>query len=130
MLNHPQLECPPHKMYAFDGGWNLTWQVVDTLARKAKKQALLSERYIHNVIRQARYEDVVTRWIGDITLFLVAIYAIVQYLVLHFALFLFFIAHTLLLVALIILSLPPIGLLRFCAWLYNRCCGIYYRCPW
>lgn len=118
---------PPHKMYAFEHGWNLTRGMVEYFIGNANNNARKCSQYIGKQFDQA--SDGGETFIAWVVAIFVVPYIAIQYSVLLFIMSVLVSVHAALLIILMSLSLLLIWLLRSCSWLRRRVYGIYYRCP-
>ena len=128
-MKHIQIYYPPHKMYAFERGWDLTRAMMSYFVGKANTNAEKCSQYISKRFDDARYGDGGDQFIAWMSVIFFVPYMLLQYVVLLFSMSVLVVAHTLFLVILMGLALFLIGLLRLCTWLNLRIYGIYYRCP-
>ena len=116
-------------MYAFDHGWSLTRQLIDTMTGKANENAAKGSRNISEIANKAELGDGWDKFIAFVGVIFIGLYIFLQYIVLLFIMSVIVVAHVLLLAILMGLALLLIGFLRLCMWSYARVYGIYYRCP-
>jgi Double-GTPase 2 len=122
---------PPRKMYAFEDGWDLTWNGARAITGKANSNAKWWSDQISGLQDEASdAEGGVAKFFyytGVIICFLINI---VQYCVLMLVLLVWVSVLVLILSTWAGYLLLLLGIVRGCSWLYIRYYRIYYPCPY
>lgn len=135
---HTQIHLPPHKIYAFERAWSLTWEVVENIMAWAKANAQgwfeRIDTFVADIKHEVEHEKEAVKDSAYILAYTAAVFCFLFFIVAPWVLALlvmvvFVVVHVLMLVILMGLALLLIEILTLSSSLYRRARGIYYRCP-
>lgn len=124
-----QFYRPDHKMYAFDGGWKLTWHGARTIIGWANTNAAWWSKHINSLTDGASYEGVVVKFFYYIGVVFCVFMIIVLYCLATLALAMWVSAFVLILSPWAGFLLLLLGFVISCSWIYARYYRISYPCP-
>lgn len=128
-MQQKQRNRPPHKMYIFERGWELTGEVSREIMSWANASAATLSRSMQKIAQGVKYENGFAKSCGYIAIAFLALINLPIYLLAILTITVFVTLHGLALLLLDALALSLIGLLNATVWCYNRIIGIHYRCP-
>jgi hypothetical protein len=124
-----QIHRSPHKLYAFERGWEVTQNVSQAAWEWASTNARRLFNSIVSILDWTETAALLFKSFGYLAIGLLVLLAAIIYVSTVVFIILFFCIHVGALIIMMIVALLAIALLRASCWLYAHVFGIYYYCP-
>ncbi|MGB8346468.1 MAG: hypothetical protein WCD86_16405 [Ktedonobacteraceae bacterium] len=124
-----QIQRPPHKMYAFERGWELTREISGEIMKWTQNSSAQLSQTQQHIQNNIAHKNGFVQMFGYIAIIFLVLCIIALYLLAFLVMLVWVTVHVSMLMALVSICAILIGLLNVYSWCYAHIIGIRYCCP-